>query len=133
MRKIVLGYDGSKSADRALVRAAEFADIGTEITVISVVHPLAGKGGFAYDPVEEEEHAKDLEIARERLAALGRTGTFVTGHGDPAREIATEAHDSGADMIVVGSEHKGLLERLLFGSVSTDVVQRAEVDVLVVP
>ena len=44
MRKIVIGYDGSDSARRALERAAEFVD-GGSITVVSAVHRLGGKSG----------------------------------------------------------------------------------------
>jgi nucleotide-binding universal stress UspA family protein len=38
----------------------------------------------------------------------------------------------GADLIVVGTEHKNLLQRLILGSVSTGVAHRAPCDVLVV-
>lgn len=35
-------------------------------------------------------------------------------------------------MIVIGTEHKNLLERLLLGSISSGIVHRAPCDVLVV-
>jgi nucleotide-binding universal stress UspA family protein len=134
MRKIVVGYDGSESAGRALGRAAELAENGTEIIVVSAVRPLGGgKGGFGFDPVEEDAHAKDLQEAAQRLAELGHKAEIVEGHGDPARVIAAQAKETGADLIIVGTEHKGLLERLVLGSVSEGVVHRADVEVLVVP
>lgn len=43
-----------------------------------------------------------------------------------------QARDVDADVIVIGTEHKNLIERLLMGSVSSGVVHRAACDVLVV-
>ena len=132
MPNIVIGYDGSESAVRALTRAAALAD-GGSLTLVSAVHPLAGKGGLAYDPVEKEKHAQHLHNAREQLKELGIDCRLVEGFGDPARVVAAEAEEVDADLIVVGTNHKNLVERLLFGSVSTDVLHRAKAEVLVVP
>jgi nucleotide-binding universal stress UspA family protein len=131
MRKIVIGYDGSNSAQRALERAAEFVD-GGSITVVSAVHRVAGKSGPAYDPIEQEDHLRHLKEARSRLAKLGIEAEVIEGHGDPARVIAEQASESQADLIVVGNEHKNLIERLVEGSVSAGVTRRAHCDVLVV-
>ncbi len=132
MRNIVVGYDGSDAARRALERAAELADEGANVTVVSAVHLLAGKGGVPFDPVEKENHEQDLQQAAARLAERGMTARTVEGFGDPAGVIATQAKEMGADLIVVGTEHKNLLQRLLLGSVSTGVAHRAPCDVLVV-
>jgi len=47
--------------------------------------------------------------------------------------IIREAEKHGADMIIVGSEHKGLLMRIVEGSVSKTLISQAEIPVLVVP
>jgi nucleotide-binding universal stress UspA family protein len=132
MPDIVIGYDGSESAKRALERAAALAGDGS-LTLVSAVLPLAGKGGLAYDPVQKEEHAQRLREAREQLSELGIHCRLVEGFGNPARVIASQAEELGADLIVVGTNHKNLLERLIIGSVSTDVLHRAKTEVLVVP
>jgi nucleotide-binding universal stress UspA family protein len=131
MRKIVIGYDGSQSAQRALERAAEFVD-GGSITVVSAVHSLAGKSGPAYDPVEQEDHVRHLQDARSRLAEAGIDAETIEGYGDPARVIVEQAKEARADLIVVGNEHRNLIERLIEGSVSAGVTHRARCDVLVV-
>jgi nucleotide-binding universal stress UspA family protein len=128
---IVLGCDGSDSARRALEKAAELANGGT-ITCVAAVRPLGGKGGFGYDPVELEDHSAALHEAKERLQALGIAARTMQGRGDPAGIITAEALEEHADLVIVGSEHKNVLERLLFGSVSEGVVHRAKTDVLVV-
>jgi Universal stress protein family len=51
--------------------------------------------------------------------------------GRPAAAILDAARD-GADLVAVGSRHRGLIKRLLFGSVSAEVVVETPCDVLVV-
>ena len=132
MKTIVLGYDGSESAQRALERAAALADREAKITVVGAVHTIASKVGVTYDSVEEEDQTRHLAEAKARLSELGVESRTLEGKGDPARIIVTQAEDEGADLIVVGSEGKNLVERILSGSVSSGVVHRAKTDVLVV-
>lgn len=87
--------------------------------------------GYA-DPAEEEAHRRLLEEATRRLAAYGVAAATV----EPAREtvgaILEAARETGADLIVVGSRHRGVVRRLLVGSVSGELVVEASSDVLVV-
>ena len=53
-------------------------------------------------------------------------------YGVPAEVICDLATELSADLVVVGSRGLGRLDRLLLGSVSTSVVQRAPCPVLVV-
>ena len=132
MQTIVVGYDGSEPADRALTRATELIDNGGTVVLVSAIHVLAGKGGMGYDPIEKENFDRQLDEARARLADAGIAATTVEGTGDPARVITAQADEVDADLIVVGNGHKNLLERLLFGSVSDGVSHRTTRNVLVV-
>jgi nucleotide-binding universal stress UspA family protein len=132
MQTIVVGYDGSEPAERALTRATELVDDEGKVVLVSAIHLLAGKGGMGYDPIEKEDYARQLDAAKARLADAGIAATTVEGPGDPARIIANQAKENDADLIVVGNGHKNLLERLLLGSVSDGVSHRAHCDVLVV-
>lgn len=132
MRNIVIGYDGSESADRALARVPDLVDDGAEVFVVAAIHPLAGKGGMSFDPIEKEQHDVDLEHAKTRLADSGIQAHVPEGMGDPATVITTLANEVEADLIVIGNEHKNLIERLLLGSVGSGVAHRADCDVLVV-
>ena len=49
-----------------------------------------------------------------------------------ADQVAAAAEEEGADLIVTGSHDWGTMERLIFGSVSSDVVRKAKCPVLVV-
>ena len=125
-RRILVCYDGSAESQRALARAADIAAAGaSEVTVVSVaepLYPMRPYTGYA-DPAEDELHRRLLDDATHTLARDGITA---------ATAIVDAARDTRADLIVVGTRHRRLIERLLFGSVSGQLVVEAPCDVLVV-
>lgn len=134
VQSILVAYDGSEHSRRALERAAELAKDGATVTVISVVEVgvTAGRGPVLVDPDEAEERRHDLDEAVAFLSDKGIEARAIEGHGDPGEAIAEEAGKAGADLVVVGTRGRNVAARLLLGSVSTKVVQRAPCDVLVV-
>lgn len=132
MQNIVIGYDGSDSAERALERVSQLVDNGARVYVVAAIHRLAGKGGMPFDPVDKELYHTDLEHAKARLAEAGIKAELAEGVGDPASVIARLAKDVDADLVVIGNNHKNLIERLVLGSVGSGVTHRADCDVLVV-
>ena len=134
-RKILLCYDGSDEADRALERVAELAAAApSAVTIVSVADPVHRTGPFAgyAAPSEEEAHRSLLEQARGLLAVFGIEAATLEPAGDATDAVVTAARDTCADLVVVGSRHRGAIRRLLFGSVSSEVVVEAPCDVLVV-
>ncbi len=136
MKKILLGYDASPEADRALERTAELAKaFDAEVTVLSVAPALApaGRGVGPVDPVDPpEEHAAEAAQAARKLAELGVDAERVTALGPPARTIVDLATEREIDLIVVGTRDLNALERVLSGSVSDAVAHHAPCDVLIV-
>ena len=132
MRNIILGYDGSEAARRALDRVAELAN-GGSVTVVAAVHvmPQFGRAPSQIDPDEIDERRRELHEAKAALEAKGIEAHAVEAHGDPAEAII-EAAEKGADLVVVGTRGANLASRVLLGSVSTKVVHEAPCDVLVV-
>ena len=135
--KIVVGYDGSEHARRALERAAAITGESGSVIVIAVSHVLAplrggGPGAVPVDAQEIAERRAALEEARAFLAAKGVHARIIEGTGDPADEIVAVADAEQAGLVVVGTRGRNLVERLLLGSVSTKVLQKAPCDVLVV-
>jgi universal stress protein A len=134
MASIVVGFDGSEQARRALERAATLA-AGGDITVVTAVpfSPIATKGPSPIvDPREEEERVQLLGDAQASLAQHGLQAHAVEVHGDAATAIVNTAKDANADMIVIGKHGRhGALARLL-GSTAEHVVRDAPCDVLVV-
>lgn len=134
MRRIMIGYDGSEAAQRALERVAGLAGSGDSVTVVSAVPvhlPVKGQAK-PYTPWEVEEHGRQLAEATAILAARGIEAETAEGVGDAADFIVAQAKEVGAELIVVGTNGKNVAERLALGSVSTKVVHHAPCDVLVV-
>jgi nucleotide-binding universal stress UspA family protein len=147
VKTIVVGYDGTAPAERALARAAELAQaFQSRVVVADVAIPRqlqAMPGGFGLAPYSlstaELGMESDEELwqqHRERIEAFfAQTGVsyeFAGVVGAPATEIVEIAAERNADLIVVGTRDPGFLERLVGGSVSQGVARRAGCDVLVV-
>jgi nucleotide-binding universal stress UspA family protein len=78
---------------------------------------------------QEQKHALE-KLAREELPE-GMEYRIALREGYPPDEICTEAKESGADLIVMGTHGRTGLERVFLGSVAERVIRQAEVPVLV--
>jgi nucleotide-binding universal stress UspA family protein len=131
MDKILVAYDGTEPARRALETAAALGKaFKARIGVVSVVprHP----GRYPIDPWDDADvHANELLEAREALRQHGLEADLLEPVGDPAEMIETIAERGGYDTIVVGSRGLGTLGRMLQGSVSGHVATHAHSTVIV--
>jgi nucleotide-binding universal stress UspA family protein len=136
MQTILVGYDDSETAGRALERAATLAQaLGAALIVTSVASGTATAGGrsLAADPVEPaSEHLAELHTARVYLDGQGLTATYIEAVGHEGSALVTAANETGADLVVVGAKHSSLIGRLLTPSVPDTVAHHARCDVLIV-
>ena len=84
------------------------------------------------------DHLKDSRDAQQRAERTiteshVRDDEAIVEFGEPAITILNAAAERDVDLIVVGSNHKGVFERLLDSSVSRKVLHEAKRPVLVVP
>jgi nucleotide-binding universal stress UspA family protein len=130
---VLVAYDGSEPARRALDRVVRFLP-HAHVAVVAVAAPVYRDPRLPKFPDEfEEEHQKKvLAEAQEVLAKNGLTATTASPVGDAATEIARIARDSQTDLVVLGARGLNTLKRLVLGSVSTKVLHDAPCDVLVV-
>ncbi|MGH9972036.1 MAG: universal stress protein [Pyrinomonadaceae bacterium] len=152
--KVLIGYDGSSYADAAvddLHRAG--LPSAVEALVVSVgdapiIPPLASheiieKACVGERVVSIVEHAnrqssRALKQAAQLAASASRRiksyfpGWKVRGEGlagAPASELMRKAEEWGADLIVVGSQGRSAIGRLILGSVSLKVASESRCSV----
>jgi nucleotide-binding universal stress UspA family protein len=132
-RSILVGYDGSEAAERALDAAAELAGYGSTLAVVSVARGREDER-IEYDGTNGSVGRSSalLREARERLLRRQVTARYLEPVGEPAEMLVETARELDADLIVVGRRNQSALQRLVLGSVSAKVVRRAPCDVLVV-
>ncbi len=133
-RKVLIGYDGTESARRAMERAVEMRGDGDSFAVISVAPVVAGgpRGAGPFMPGDTPaDHREELAEAKAWLADRGIAAATIAAVGDPGTAICEVAARDGFDTIVVGSRNLRGVKRLLLGSVSDRVVHHAPCDVLI--
>jgi nucleotide-binding universal stress UspA family protein/nitrite reductase/ring-hydroxylating ferredoxin subunit len=117
-RRILIGTDGSPTADEAAFKGFELAEIlGGEVALVHVGDPVVG--------------AIVLEQTAERRPGRAKVGSR-TVEGDPAEKICELAETEGLDLIVVGNKGMSGARRFLLGSVPNKVAHYAPTDVLIV-
>jgi len=140
MSGIVVGFDGSVHAQRALEWAVKEAAVRAEpLTVLTVWRtavdywgaPVMYPGdkeaadnarGAARDGVDKAVAVGLDRPANVRVQAIG---------GIPAAELVAES--THADLLVIGSRGTGGFARLLLGSVAAQVTHHAHCPVVIVP
>jgi nucleotide-binding universal stress UspA family protein len=142
-KSIVVGSDGSHTANQAVRRAAELAKTcGARVHVVNVCKPvgtvMAAPEAMAMSAavqVGEDAQRQTVEALRRSVAIAKAEGADVESHGrvgDPATVILHVAEDTAADLIVLGNRGmKG--PRRLLGSVPNAVAHRAQCAVMIVP
>jgi len=132
MKKILVAYDGTEPAGRALDEAAELATaFAGSVTVVSVVPVHAGR--VPIDPWDDRVvHNQELDAAVAHLATRGVTASRLEPAGDPAPTIERIAREGGFDTVVVGAQGKGATTRFLQGSVSEHVATHSPTTVVIV-
>ena len=141
LKRILVPTDFSESARHALLYGTSFArEYEGELLLLHVVENLTV--GYASDlfPVPMAEVFDEISgYAKAELAKLGaevkEKGLAVRElvvQGKPSAEIVRVAREETADMIVLGTHGKGMLDKALFGSTAERVIRRAPCPVLTV-
>ena len=131
--KILLAYDGFEHSRPALEEAAELAAEGhSEVTVLSVVPENDARASKSGGHRFLAPHAhQDVAVAHERLRERGIESELEIAYGKPVEEIVRAAEEGSYDVLVVGSRGLGPVGQLLLGSVSEQLVRKAQCPVLV--
>jgi nucleotide-binding universal stress UspA family protein len=152
--KLLIGYDGSRSADAALddLQKAGLPH-DAEALIVSVAESWMPPPTDENEPGEYlsevspewiERHQKMLHSAVNEVESFVRhakerlqikfPGWKISSHrsyGSPARQILIKSEEFCPDLIVIGSQGKNAVSRLFLGSVSNKVLTEAKCSVRV--
>ena len=134
--RVVVGMDFSVPSLQAAHLAIRLAAPGGHITLVHVrprfEHPTADWQAW------DADYGKTLpklfeQILHELDAPATLTLDTTTLRGDPAPALLAFAQQENADLIAMGTQRRGFIERLVVGSVATRVLRTTRNAVLAVP
>ncbi len=123
MSTIVVGTDGSETAEAAVQRAGELAK-----TTGATLHIVSAHDGA----VPPDVTTALLERSSGALHVRGIDCQVHPRRGDPAEVLLNVAEEENADVVVVGSKGMHGSRRFLLGSVPDKVSHHAPCSVLIV-
>jgi nucleotide-binding universal stress UspA family protein len=133
-RTIVVGVDGRPGGRDALRLAAQLADAGGGELVAVGVFPYQHRPALAGSPaVEAERRQTQAGLDRELSEEAATARTYVVGDTSPARALHLVSERERADLLVVGSTHRGPVGRVLVGDVAVGSVHGSPCPVAVAP
>jgi nucleotide-binding universal stress UspA family protein len=139
-KAILCPVDFSEHSERALGVATDLAALTSgHLTIVTVVDELldaASQASGTHDTLtaQTQQEIKDL-LARfaahhDRPRECFAIAVVV---GEPAEEILKQADECAADLIVMGTQGVGAVERFVFGSTAERVLRESRIPVLAVP
>ncbi|EMA11018.1 Nucleotide-binding universal stress protein, UspA family [Haloarcula vallismortis] len=124
-QRVLYATDFSENAARAF-DAFQYLRHATQVATL--VHVESPK-----DATSEEEPSERLESLADTLSQWDIETSVEVRHGDPAEEILDVEASVTPTTTLVGSRGQSRMRRLLLGSVSEDIVARADGNVFLVP
>ncbi len=135
--RVLVAVDGSPQSMEACRLAAMLASC-YEATLIALhvatpIQPGVSVSPTEYDRAEDAARARGAEVLKTAQTIAQGFAPYAgeLEFGDPAAVICRRAREVDADLIVVGTRGLGTIDRLLLGSVSSAVAQRAPCSVVV--
>jgi nucleotide-binding universal stress UspA family protein len=134
-QKTVVGVDDRQGGRDALALAAMLTAVtGGELVAVRA-YPYEARpsrapvGGFEEDMRADATAELDRTVAESGLTAR----RIVFGDTSPARALHRVAEEEQADLLAVGSTHRGQMGRVLVGGVTAGVLHHAPCPVAVAP
>jgi nucleotide-binding universal stress UspA family protein len=132
--KVVVAYDGSKHAHKAIDQLQVLSG-PIDAVIVSVVRgPALGIRGAALDvdQAEIDDAREALDKVAAELAGRGLSVRTRLAMGEPADVVVDIAEEEKAELIILGTRGLSLAKRIVMGSVSSSVLHHAPCSVFVV-
>lgn len=135
MLKIVLAYDGSVQANKAVDHLSWWPAENLTVLVVTVLQgPALNHVGDAveFDPDEYAQAESNHRKIGNVLEQKGIAHRCLILNGDPREAIVEIAEKEGATLILTGSRGLNMAQRMFLGSVSSGILAKANCPILVV-
>ena len=140
-KRLVIAVDTTDLLSTVLAKAKTFAKGAEAVNIVSVLVPLttvfaapeAGRGlDWSFSELAEDiKKETRTKIEKAVDAAHFDKASVELRFGDPRDEIVAAAEEHNADLIVIGSNNRGAINRFLLGSTARGVLNHTPCDVLV--
>ena len=134
-KHILVAVDGSDNSLRAMEDAIKVASAESQIEILYV----SSTGHIASDilkagTLDEYNEQNRQKLAREEAAvkASGIAYKVTIEYGDAGKTIAKYAKDNAVDLVVIGCRGLNPIQEIVFGSVSTYVMNHVHCSCLLV-
>ena len=141
MKKILVAVDGSKHAEKAMMKAKELAELSNcDITLLNVVDDIMANNPYIIESNQQEVVEKAFVEEGETVLkeAIEKFGVFSgklkteLKYGEPGKTIIETGEKGKYDLVVMGSRGLNVFSRAMLGSVSNKVVNHIHLSVLIV-
>lgn len=136
IKNILVPIDGSKNSFKALTKAIYLAKkCSASITALYVLRVAYDNPDLIYVPQTQNELKKVekfLNTAKNQVTknSVGFKKKILFGH--EAKKIIEFAQKQRFDLIVMGARGRGVIKRMILGSISNSVVHSSKVPVLII-
>jgi nucleotide-binding universal stress UspA family protein len=140
--KIVVGTDGSATAERAVAKATALAAaLGAELIIVSAYSNRAPSGvaaaGISIDSgwvaaAHTAAEATAKEAGEKARAAGVEKAAYQAVAGEPSEALIRVTEEENADLLVVGSKGMQSTARFLLGPIANKVSRKVSCDLLIV-
>jgi nucleotide-binding universal stress UspA family protein len=134
-RHAIAAVDFTRASNAAAELASRLLAIGGTLTVAHVCAfgDATARDGDLIDLYRTGAQAKMDELVDGLRRSTQRPVRSEMLSGEPAEALLTHAKRSRADLIAMGGHELGLMDRILLGSVRTQIVRGARCSVLIAP
>lgn len=135
-QRILVGYDGSKQAEKAAALAFSMAKaMDSRVLLFAVTRPPEPATSVELEAVLDDAREHYQQAFRKLLETAHENDIEVETDiavGHPAEQIIHKAETIKADLVILGRRGTSLFEKWILGSVSERVLRYAHCPVMVV-
>jgi nucleotide-binding universal stress UspA family protein len=138
IKRFVVAADGSPASVQGLEQVADLATRLDAKVVVAYVRHLPATTLMASASADvsmlQSLDEQELAVRQQVFRLMGATGVeweFVVRVGSPGEEIVRVADETGADLVVVGSNRHSSLHNVLLGSTAAYLATHSKAPVLV--